>query len=988
MNPVVRKVILGVDLRQIAAFRGDDGEAVMKSSVAYALQTLFSALQWSKRRAVWPEDLIGNYRDFEGNRINTDEQMDAHEFFNFLFDHVEREMAGTKAEKMLKDEFCGKEVNQVICQECGYVSESFVPMYAVSCKIQGHASLDEALEHEFVRGDWLKGGNAYRCSKCDKKVTALKRSCFTQLADTMMVHLQRFEFNLETMLKVKINSECKFPLALNMKRFTKEWLDADGDEQRRAEIKDADFEYELVGITVHSGMADLGHYYSFIREQSGDNASNPNAARWFSFNDDLVSNFDASTIGDACFGGNKLTLVRDAKTQQLVQRWTEKSNNAYILVYRRRSAMRGLDADKLAMDDALLATKAESEEAESAAAEVGAVADGPDADAAVPGDVDGPGPTPSGPAVMQQSETSHTAEDEDTPPQINAGHKAIAHEEHHLFEVAESLHWQNARFLQKCQLCDLCLVDFLWRFLNQRRRREVCTELPARRHLSGTVRNMIGSLRTRMMLHFMWDVLCKFDAATAIPDENTAQGHKQALSRSQLRALTPLFEWTQRLQAVMARDVESAYLFLHLLRGEKRIWLRYLLEAKQPLVRECLVDAILAAIRAVLPYERELYYVRERDLDVQIGGDDDEIDVEASEERRRELQEAEDDELACNRITPDRSSRVDAVEWFASGSVVVGVLDAMCALILNAAQYWRRFRCFWQFFQDFAALGVPEKQLLLDRHLIIECYRLYHAKKPFDFGLKQLVPVEKKNTKPYKIGGDADPDCDAMVAMMSELVLACPFRRDSARDVNGEVQCEMPAADLKVCNDPRLWCKLLEDNQNPRAIAKMVCHLCWRNAEYSRKTCKELLHYLEEYDDKLYPAAFTVLRQLLALKDFEEEIDDDDEDDEDLVDAEVSVVPSIRLTYLSHVRCDRFIAPALRLAHAWCRDKKYMASVAKIAHFLQVQAQSNATVASFFRIKRAELLGHVNWLNHFLSSGQYRHHLNLSGGGVGGATQF
>ena len=59
--------------------------------------------------------------------------------------------------------------------------ESFVPMYAVSVKIQGHASLYEKLEHKFVRGDWLKGGNAYRCSCStrDNKVTALKRLCFT-----------------------------------------------------------------------------------------------------------------------------------------------------------------------------------------------------------------------------------------------------------------------------------------------------------------------------------------------------------------------------------------------------------------------------------------------------------------------------------------------------------------------------------------------------------------------------------------------------------------------------------------------------------------------------------------------------------------------------------------------------------------------------------------------------------------------------------------
>eukprot|EP01084_Bolivina_argentea_P154977 270119_1 len=329
-NPIVRKIILGVDIRQL-------GVDNYKTTVLYAIQTMFSNLQWSDRRAVWPEDFLQNYRDFEGNKIDPNEQMDAHEFFNFLFDNLERELKGTIAEEILRSEFCGKEVNQVICQECGYISETFVPMYAVSCKIQSHQTLEESLEYEFVKGDWLKGGNAYRCSKCNKKVTALKRSCFTQLSNTMLVHLQRFEFNLETMLKVKINSELRFPINLNMNKYTKEYLDSNGG------YKGENYEYELVGITVHSGMADIGHYYSFIRQQL-DSGS---LGKWYSFNDDYVTNFEINTMSDKCFGGNKLTLIRDSKTNQLVQRWIAKSNNAYILVYRRKNLEKKIENMKI-----------------------------------------------------------------------------------------------------------------------------------------------------------------------------------------------------------------------------------------------------------------------------------------------------------------------------------------------------------------------------------------------------------------------------------------------------------------------------------------------------------------------------------------------------------------------------------------------------------------------------------------------------------------
>ena len=41
------------------------------------------------------------------------------------------------------------------------------------------------------------------------------------LGRQLVLYLQRFELNLEMMLKVKMNSELRFPLALNMKRFKK-----------------------------------------------------------------------------------------------------------------------------------------------------------------------------------------------------------------------------------------------------------------------------------------------------------------------------------------------------------------------------------------------------------------------------------------------------------------------------------------------------------------------------------------------------------------------------------------------------------------------------------------------------------------------------------------------------------------------------------------------------------------------------------------------
>ena len=60
------------------------------------------------------------------------------------------------------------------------------------------------------------------------------------------------------------------------------------------------FRYDLVGITVHTGTADGGHYYSFIKER---NENPQQQERWFLFNDAEVKPFDPSQIATECFGG-------------------------------------------------------------------------------------------------------------------------------------------------------------------------------------------------------------------------------------------------------------------------------------------------------------------------------------------------------------------------------------------------------------------------------------------------------------------------------------------------------------------------------------------------------------------------------------------------------------------------------------------------------------------------------------------------------------
>jgi len=53
---------------------------------------------------------------------------------------------------------------------------------------------------------------------------------------------------------------------------------------------------------VHSGSADGGHYYSYIKER---NRQSPGYGKWFEFNDTKVSEFSLINLKKECFGGQQ-----------------------------------------------------------------------------------------------------------------------------------------------------------------------------------------------------------------------------------------------------------------------------------------------------------------------------------------------------------------------------------------------------------------------------------------------------------------------------------------------------------------------------------------------------------------------------------------------------------------------------------------------------------------------------------------------------------
>ena len=97
-------------------------------------------------------------------------------------------------------------------------------------------------------------------------VDALKRTCVGKLPHTLILQLKRFEFDLETMNKLKLNCFQSFPPLLDLQPFTADGVAVAEGRQPTSTAPSA--AYRLVGVLVHAGSSEYGHYYSLIRERT------------------------------------------------------------------------------------------------------------------------------------------------------------------------------------------------------------------------------------------------------------------------------------------------------------------------------------------------------------------------------------------------------------------------------------------------------------------------------------------------------------------------------------------------------------------------------------------------------------------------------------------------------------------------------------------------------------------------------------------------
>ncbi|OAQ97076.1 hypothetical protein LLEC1_00963, partial [Akanthomyces lecanii] len=312
MNPKFRRYLLSFDVDE-----NDDSKALLLQT-----QRLFTHLQESINRAVEPALFVGAIKTYDQGPIDIHSQMDVDEFYNLLFDRWEAQLPNGMARRKFRSIYGGQLVQQIKSKECGHISERLEPFSAIQCDIKGKSTLDASLQ-AYVGGEIMDGDNKYKCSSCDRHVDAVKRACLKDIPDNVIFHLKRFDFNLQTLQRSKIDDYFAFPHQLDLQPYTIEHLSGSAPDGKQDM-------FELVGVLVHTGTAESGHYYSYVRERPLNQDTTP---KWVEFNDDNVGVWNPASMEAATFGGPERRSIYEENSITF-----NKSYSAYMLFYQRISS--------------------------------------------------------------------------------------------------------------------------------------------------------------------------------------------------------------------------------------------------------------------------------------------------------------------------------------------------------------------------------------------------------------------------------------------------------------------------------------------------------------------------------------------------------------------------------------------------------------------------------------------------------------------------
>lgn len=337
MNSLVNQLYMNIDFRNFI-FNVDVEDPNGTQSLLHQLRYLFARLQLGNDKAACPAALAKSIIDFEGRPIDINIQMDVDEFFNLLFDRIEKQLKNIGEVAQFRQLYGGVLCHTITSKECTHLSMREENFAAIQCDVRGKRNLEDSLA-AYVQGEMMDGGmpiwkyyltidNKYSCEACGRHVDAVKQISIKSVPDNLIFHLKRFEYNFYTNRRLKLNDTFEFPKEIDLYPYT--LANIESQENGATESRPS-MMYDLVGILVHTGTAESGHYYSYIRDSRPPEMVTDPTVQWYEFNDSEVRPWRIDDLGFYCFGGPEPHYDRTMYPENPM-----KAYSAYMLFYKKR----------------------------------------------------------------------------------------------------------------------------------------------------------------------------------------------------------------------------------------------------------------------------------------------------------------------------------------------------------------------------------------------------------------------------------------------------------------------------------------------------------------------------------------------------------------------------------------------------------------------------------------------------------------------------
>ncbi|PRP77448.1 hypothetical protein PROFUN_14336 [Planoprotostelium fungivorum] len=278
----------------------------------------FNSIHTSRKRTgvIGPKRFINRLRK-ENEIFRGYQQQDAHEFLNYLLNHIaeilekeekhKRKQEGVEKEEPKKEPggntfihsiFEGVLTNETKCMTCDSVTYRDEAFLDLSVDIEQNTSLSACLRN-FSQMETLRGEDKFFCDTCHSKQEAEKSIKIKRLPQILVLHLKRFKYIEQAQKFKKLGYRVTFPLQLRL-------------ENTMPEAPDADRMYHLKSVVCHIGTGpNHGHYVSISKSYD----------RWILFDDENLRLMSENDL-KICYGATNEMLT-----------YARRSECGYLLFY-------------------------------------------------------------------------------------------------------------------------------------------------------------------------------------------------------------------------------------------------------------------------------------------------------------------------------------------------------------------------------------------------------------------------------------------------------------------------------------------------------------------------------------------------------------------------------------------------------------------------------------------------------------------------------